>query len=276
MSGAGTGSSSTSAQHAAPTAEEPAHRASGISLRSLRRAELPTDHPLPEHHHRDIQGGAARAAVFGISDGLVSNVSLVLGVVGASSGNNFVRLAGLAGLLGGAFSMSAGEYVSMRAQRELFQREIEIERRELSRRPEAERRELGLIYQRRGLDPEMASELADKMMATPAMALETHAREELGINMASLGSPWQAAISSFVTFAFGALIPLLPFVFIHTRAAIYTAIALAAVAALGIGVALSYFTGRSWRWSAARQLLVCAAAGAATYGVGSLIGVGTS
>jgi VIT1/CCC1 family predicted Fe2+/Mn2+ transporter len=203
----------------------------------------------------------------------VSNVSLVLGVAGAGPGNSFVRLAGLAGLLGGAFSMAAGEYVSMRAQRELFQREIEVERRELSRRPAAERRELALIYQRRGLDADMANELADKMMATPELALETHAREELGINMASLGSPWQAAGSSFVTFAIGALIPLLPFLFMHTSAATVLSIILATVAALAVGAALSYFTGRPWWWSALRQLFVCAVAGSATYAIGHLVGV---
>lgn len=236
-----------------------------------------TDHSLPEHHHRNVQGGGARAAVFGLSDGLVSNVSLVLGVAGASPANNFIRLAGLSGLLAGAFSMAAGEYISMRAQRELFQRELDVERREIQRRPEAERRELVLLYQRRGLDQEMAGELADKMMATPELALETHAREELGINTSSLGSPWQAATSSFLTFAVGAFIPLFPFIVIHTRvAATIIAIVLAAIAALVIGIALSYFTGRSWWWSAGRQLIVCAAAGAATYGIGSLIGVGAS
>lgn len=211
--------------------------------------------------------------MFGLSDGLVSNVSLVLGVAGASPGNAFIRLAGLAGLLGGAFSMAAGEYVSMRAQRELLQRELEIERREISRRPVAEHRELALIYQRRGITPEMASELASKMMATPELALETHAREELGISTMSLGSPWQAAVSSFVAFAIGALVPLLPFLFMHSSSATVVAIVAAAVASLGIGAALSYFTGRSWQWSAARQLFVCAAAGAATYGIGKLIGV---
>ena len=247
---------------------------SAANLRHRDRGEDPGEGPLPEHHHRNVQGGGARAAVFGLSDGLVSNVSLVLGVAGASPGNAFIRLAGLAGLLGGAFSMAAGEYVSMRAQRELLQRELDIERRELSRRPHAEHRELVVIYQRRGLDHAMASELADKMMATPELALETHAREELGISTTSLGSPWQAATSSFVSFAIGAVVPLLPFLFMRTGSATLVAIISAAVAALAIGAALSYFTGRSWSWAAARQLLVCAIAGGATYGIGRLIGVG--
>jgi VIT1/CCC1 family predicted Fe2+/Mn2+ transporter len=230
---------------------------------------------LTEHHHRNVKGGGARAAVFGISDGLVSNLSIVLGVAGAHPSAGLVRLAGLSGLLGGAFSMAAGEYVSMRAQRELLERELDIERRELQRRPEAERRELVLIYQRRGLEPELARELADQMMATPEMALETHAREELGIDPSSLGSPWQAALSSFFAFGIGAVLPLVPFLAGSGTAAVLAAIAVVGVAAIGVGAALSAFTGRGWLWSSARQLLVCAMAGAITYGVGSAVGVGT-
>jgi VIT1/CCC1 family predicted Fe2+/Mn2+ transporter len=225
-----------------------------------------------EHHHRDVKGGGARAAVFGISDGLVSNLSLLLGVAGAHPSAGVVRVAGVAGLLGGAFSMAAGEYVSMRAQRELLERELAIEAKELARRPDNERRELVHIYQQRGLDAEMAKELAEKMMATPEMALQTHAREELGIDPAALGSPVQAAVSSFVAFAIGAVLPLLSFVLSKGNAAIFAAVAVAGVAALAVGAALSVFTGRAWAWSAARQLLVCAAAGAVTFGVGSALG----
>jgi vacuolar iron transporter family protein len=227
----------------------------------------------PEHHHRNIQGGGARAAVFGVSDGLVSNLSLILGIAGAQASASVVRLAGIAGLLGGAFSMAAGEYISMRAQRELLERELDIERRELVRRPEAEQRELAHIYQRRGLDADMARELAAQMMATPEMALETHAREELGINPSSLGSPVQAALSSFFAFAAGAVLPLLPFFFTTGTRATLIAVAVAAVAAICVGAALSVFTGRSWVYSACRQLLVCAIAGAVTFGVGRAIGV---
>lgn len=238
-------------------------------------APAPVDPAGPiEHHHRNVQGGGARAAVFGISDGLVSNVSLVLGVAGAHPAAAVVRLAGLAGLLGGAFSMAAGEYVSMRAQRELLERELEIERRELARRPESERRELVNIYRKRGLEPELARELAAKMMATPEMALETHAREELGIDPTSLGSPIQAALSSFFAFGAGAVLPLLPFLLSSGGAAVIAAVILTGVAALGVGAALSVFTGRSWIWSAGRQLLVCTLAGAITYGVGSAVGLG--
>jgi VIT1/CCC1 family predicted Fe2+/Mn2+ transporter len=226
----------------------------------------------PEHHHRDISGGGARAAVFGISDGLVSNTSLVLGIAGASAASGIVRLAGLAGLLGGAFSMAAGEYISMRAQSELFQREIEIERREIERRPEGEMRELVHLYETRGLPPDLARQVAKEMMANPEVALETHAREELGIDPSSTGKPLQAAVSSFVTFALGAFMPLLPFLFTHGSRATLFAVAIAGVSALVVGAFLALFTGRKWWFSAVRQLLICAAAGAITYGVGSAIG----
>src|SRR5688572_7453438 len=135
-----------------------------------------------EHHHRNIQGGTARAAVFGVSDGLVSNIALVLGMAGAGPAAGVVRLAGLVGLLGGAFSMAAGEYVSMKAQSELLQRELDIERVEIIHRPESERRELAQIYRGRGVDAEVADRLAAEMMSDPDLALETHAREELGID----------------------------------------------------------------------------------------------
>jgi len=228
---------------------------------------------LPEHHHRDISGGGARAAVFGISDGLVSNTSLVLGIAGASAASDIVRLAGLAGLLGGAFSMAAGEYISMRAQSELFQREIEIERREIERRPEGEMRELVHLYETRGLPAELARQVAKQMMSNPEVALETHAREELGIDPSSTGKPIQAAVSSFVTFALGAFMPLLAFLFTHGSTATLWAVGIAGVSAIVVGAYLSFFTGRKWWFSALRQLLICATAGAITYGVGYAIGV---
>lgn len=224
------------------------------------------------HHHRDIQGGGARAAVFGVSDGLVSNVSLILGLAGASPPNSIIRLAGLAGLLGGAFSMAAGEYISMRAQTELFEREIEIERREIERHPHGEHRELQHLYESRGIPKELAEQLADEVMSDPKLALETHTREELGINPDSLGKPVQAAVSSFVTFSLGAVVPLLPFLISSGHGAVIAAVIMAAVAALVIGGLLSIFTGKAWWWSAARQLLICATAGAVTFAIGSAIG----
>lgn len=254
-----------------------------------RRHDAPTNHParavrvtppadpVHEHHHRDIQGGAARAAVFGVSDGLVSNVALILGVAGASPAAGVVRLAGIAGLVAGAFSMAMGEYVSMRAQSELLERELEMERIEIHRRPENERRELAAIYRSRGVDAQVADELATEMHRDPQLALETHAREELGINPASLGSPTQAAISSFIAFAVGALVPLIPWFFIshHAHAGpvtIVTSVLLAAVASVIVGVALARFTGRSAVRSAIRQLLLSGLAAAATYSVGRALG----
>jgi vacuolar iron transporter family protein len=211
--------------------------------------------------------------VFGISDGLVTNVSLILGLSGANPPAGVVRLAGLAGLLGGAFSMAAGEYISMRAQSELFERELEFERQELRRRPEGEFRELVKIYENRGISPDLASQVARQMMSDPQTALETHAREELGIRLDSLGKPVQAAGASFVTFSVGALLPLIPFLVGRGSTAVVASIVIAATAAVVVGAALSLFTGRSWWWSSFRQLAICAAAGAVTYGVGAGIGL---
>ena len=167
----------------------------------------------PPHSHRDLRGGGARAAVFGVSDGLVTNVSLVLGMAGANPGGSIVRLAGVAGLIAGSFSMAAGEYLSMTAQRELMERELEVERRSLSHSPEGEAEELRGMYVRRGIDPAVASDMVNEVMQDPELALETHAREELGITPQGLGSPWQAAGASFITFALGAFIPLAPWLF---------------------------------------------------------------
>ena len=229
-----------------------------------------------DEQHRDLRGGGLRAAVFGISDGLVSNVSLVLGTAGAHPGASLIRLAGLAGLFGGAFSMAAGEFISMQAQREAFERELSIEREEIRRRPEYERHELQRIYERRGMERAVAEQLAAELMSDPEVALDTHAREELGIDPDELGSPIQAALSSFGTFAVGALIPLLPFLFgVPRDTAVLITIAVSAVAALLVGALLSLLTARVWWFSALRQLFFCALAGAATYGIGSAIGAGT-
>ena len=225
-----------------------------------------------EHHHRNIGGGGARAAVFGVSDGLVSNVSLILGMAGAHSSAAAVRLAGVAGLIGGAFSMAAGEYVSMRAQSELMERELEVERQAIQADPEDERQELAALYRSRGIESELAEELSVKMMRNPDLALETHAREELGYTPGHTGRPLQAAVSSFVTFALGALIPLLPWLFTSGNTALVWSITLAAVASVAVGAALSVFTGRSWLWSAARQLLISTAAATVTYSIGHVIG----
>ncbi|MHB8682177.1 MAG: VIT1/CCC1 transporter family protein [Acidimicrobiales bacterium] len=224
-------------------------------------------------HHRSLQGGGARAAVFGVSDGLVTNVSLILGFAGAHPQGGVVRLAGLAGLVAGAFSMSAGEYVSMRAQRELLERELALERHEIRHRPEGERRELVRIYENRGIEPDLARQLADEMMRTPELALETHAREELGINPAALGSPVQASASSFAMFALGAVLPLLPWLFTSGNGAAVGSVIIGGVASLCVGGLLALFTRQRWWFSALRQLLIAAAAAAVTFGIGSAVGV---
>lgn len=227
-----------------------------------------------EHHHRDLSGGGARAAVFGISDGLVSNVALILAMAGGQASASAVRLAGVAGLIAGSCSMAAGEYVSMRAQSELVQRELDVERQAIRRDPEVERRELAAIYVGRGLDNGLADELSSKMMRDPDVALETHAREELGIDPRRKGNPIQAAASSFVMFALGAFIPLLPWLVASGSAATVGSMVLAAGAALVVGSALAYFTGRVWWWSAGRQLLILGASAGVTYGIGHLVGTG--
>ena len=232
------------------------------------------DH-FPPHHHRDVRGGGARAAVFGISDGLVTNVSLVLGMAGASPGAAIVRLAGVAGLVAGSFSMAAGEYLSMRAQRELMERELEVERRALSDNPRAEAAELRSMYVRRGIEPSVAQDMANEVMQDPDLALETHAREEMGITDQSLGSPWQAAAASFVTFAIGAFIPLLPWLLTSGTLAVVLSVVLSGLAALAVGAVLATFTERSMIASALRQLAVTAVAAAVTFGVGRAIGAGT-
>lgn len=233
--------------------------------------------PTTEHHHRNVGGGTARAAVFGASDGLLSNVSLILGMAGARPDASVVRLAGVAGLIAGAVSMAAGEYVSMKAQSELLERELELERRELRHKPHVETVELTQIYAAKGLSPDMAQALAKEMMSDPERALEAHAREELGINPNDLGSPRGAALSSFGSFALGASVPLLPWLFTSGRApssAIVASVVLGALAALALGLALATFTGRSKWFSAGRQLGIAVAAAAVTYLVGSLVGVG--
>jgi VIT1/CCC1 family predicted Fe2+/Mn2+ transporter len=224
------------------------------------------------HRHRDVTGGAARAAVFGISDGLVSNVALVLGVAAAVATRSNVLVAGVAGLLAGAASMAAGEYVSMKAQAELVERELQIERRSLHKQPELEVRELTAIYQRRGIDAEAARRMAEAVMADPEVALEVHAREELGVDPDEIGDPVRAAFVSFVAFCVGAFIPLVPWLFGEGDAAIVASAALGLGAAAIVGSVLAYFTERSVVRTAARQVGWAASACAATWLIGSWLG----
>ena len=237
-------------------------------------------HPAPTtiedmaSRHRGIgTGGNLRAAVFGINDGLISNLSLILGVAGASSSPGIIVLSGVAGLLAGAFSMAAGEYVSVRSQREMYEYQIGLERRELEEYPEEEAEELALIYAAKGMPKDQALELARRIIADPEKALDTLAREELGLNPEELGSPWGAAWSSFMSFAIGALIPLLPFLLSSGNAALAASILLTAVSLFGVGATISLFTGRNAARDGLRMLAIGAAAGAITFGVGKLVGV---
>lgn len=227
------------------------------------------------HRARD-GGGSLRAAIFGVNDGLVSNLSLVMGVAGANPGNRFVVLSGVAGLLAGSFSMAAGEYVSMTAQRELFERQIALEQEELEANPEEEREELALIYQAKGIPQQEAEMLAERLTRDPRVALDTLAREELGLDPSSLGSPWAAALSSFVMFALGAIVPLLAFLFGGGATAVVVSATLSALALVLVGAALSLFTGRSPLLSAGRMVVIGATAAGVTFLVGRLIGVGVA
>jgi VIT1/CCC1 family predicted Fe2+/Mn2+ transporter len=229
-----------------------------------------------EHRHRHSgaeSGGNLRAAVFGVNDGLISNASLILGVAGATADNGFILLSGVAGLVAGAFSMAAGEYVSMRSQREMYEYQIGLERDELEHYPEEEAEELALIYEARGLPREEAERMAKGLLADPEKALDTLAREELGLNPEDLGSPAGAALFSFVSFAVGAAIPLAPFLVGGGTGALIAAVALSASALFLVGATISLFTGRGAWASGFRMLAIGAAAGAVTYGVGSLLGV---
>lgn len=236
-------------------------------------------HPMPTsvgevgHRHQGVEaGGNLRAAVFGVNDGLVSNAALIMGVAGATQEPKIVLLTGMAGLLAGAFSMAAGEYVSMRSQRELFEYQIALEREELEEYPIEEQEELALIYKARGLSKQQADEVAAGLMKNSEQALDTLAREELGLNPGELGSPWGAALSSFIAFAAGGMVPLLPFLF-GAGPSLLTAIVMVTGAALfGVGATLSLFTGKPAWWSGLRMVLIGGAAGLATYLIGGLMG----
>jgi VIT1/CCC1 family predicted Fe2+/Mn2+ transporter len=226
-----------------------------------------------EGRHR-AGGNALRAAVLGANDGLVSNFSLVMGVAGAEINGKAILLTGLAGLIAGACSMAIGEWLSVTSSRELNQREIDIEGDELARAPEEEKEELVLIYQAKGLDEAQARALADRLMADKDTALDTLAREELGIDPGALGgSPWAAAGSSFSLFAIGAIFPVAPFFWLDGLAAVAASVVLSGLALIAIGAGTSLFTGRSFAFSATRQLVSGLLAAAITYGIGRLIGV---
>jgi VIT1/CCC1 family predicted Fe2+/Mn2+ transporter len=243
-------------------------------VEAARLAATPADIGRRERWHRSSRSGTLRAVIFGVSDGLVSNLSLVMGVAGATSSEpRFVLLAGIAGLLAGASSMAAGEYISMQSQRELFERQIELERAELEAMPEEEEAELAAVYRSKGFTQEEAERIAHRLFQDPETALDTLVREELGLDPDELGSPWGAASGSFAAFAVGAVIPVVPYLVAGGAAAFYTALGLSLIALFAVGAGVSLLTGRSTLYSGLRQVGIGAAAAAVTYAVGSIIGV---
>ena len=226
-----------------------------------------------EGWHRSVYGGGLRAAVFGANDGLVSNFSLVMGIAGANAEPRFVLLAGIAGLLAGASSMAAGEYVSVQSQRELYEQQIAVERQELEMSPEEEKEELSLIYQAKGIPSGQAEELAERILSNPSTAIETLAREELGLDPAALGSPWIAAASSFVAFAAGAVVPVIPYLLLSRNTAFFTSAIVCGAGLFILGGIVSIFTGRNLFFSGFRMLGIGAMAAAVTYFIGKLLGV---
>lgn len=251
--------------------------ASGLMDRLRGSGSRISPHPGPVGAEQDAsssKSGALRAAIFGMNDGLVSNLSLIFGVAGSGADRDVVIIAGIAGLLAGAFSMAAGEYVSMKVQREVLERLIHKEAHEIATQPEEEELELAEIYQAKGISPTTAAMIASELMRDPQVALETHAREELGIDMEEgLGSPWAAAGSSFAMFAIGAVVPLLPFLLASGGRAVAISATLSGLTLFGVGGAITVLTGRGFLRSAVRMLAIGATAAAITYGVGALLGV---
>ncbi len=256
------------------------HVLSAMKVRGMSLYHAPPPHTTPVHldqisaeGHNSSGSGNLRAAVFGVSDGLISNASLILGVAGAGAAADVILLSGTAGLLAGAFSMAAGEYVSVRSQREFHEYQISLEREELDQYPQEEAAELALIYQAKGISAVEARRMADTLIEDPDRALDTLAREELGLNPDELGSPWGAAISSFIAFALGAVIPLLPYVLLTGRHAFGGVLIATAVSLFGVGAAISLFTGRHALRGGARMLAIGAGAGFATWLIGRALGV---
>jgi len=266
-------------RHLGPERMLPVLAAMKVRGLSVYTQGAPVGHGLPiagqqEFRHRRMAGsGSFRAAVFGVNDGLVSNASLILGMAGASLGNPVILLAGVAGLLAGAASMAAGEYVSMRSQREMYEYQIGLEEQELKAYPEEEAEELALIYEARGIPAADAKRLSDTLIGDPTRALDTLAREELGLNPRELGSPWGAAFASFIAFALGAAVPLLPFLWRDAAHSLAVSIGLTLVGLFVTGSVVSLFTGRSPWWSGLRMLLIGSGAGAVTWLVGHLFGM---
>ncbi|MDG2022871.1 MAG: VIT1/CCC1 transporter family protein [Actinomycetota bacterium] len=225
-----------------------------------------------DDHHRDVHGSGVRAAVFGASDGLVSNVLLIVGLAGADASAGMVRTAGVAALLAGAISMAAGEYVSVRAQNDLVTGELEKERQALADDPEEETEELAEVYVERGMSPEQAKEMAQLVMQNPDVALEVHAREELGVSPNNLASPGIAALWSFVAFAIGALVPLIPWFFSSAGGVIWVSVAAGVTGAATIGATLAVATGRSISRGVLRHVGIASTAAMTIHFVGVWLG----
>jgi VIT1/CCC1 family predicted Fe2+/Mn2+ transporter len=229
-----------------------------------------TDSEAPGHEHRDVSGGWLRPAVFGAMDGLVTNVSLIAGGGGGGGAQHIIILTGLAGLAAGALSMATGEYVSVSSQNELVEAEVRKERHELEVHPDAEREELAAMLQHRGIDADLASQVAKQISTSPEEALGMHVREELGIDPNELPSPVTAAGASLATFAVGALIPLLPYLLGYNS--LWIALALSAVAAFVGGGLVARLTDRPFLRGALRQLVLGAVAAGITYLIGHAVG----
>ncbi|MGW0802874.1 VIT1/CCC1 transporter family protein [Nonomuraea sp. NPDC002799] len=222
------------------------------------------------HRHRDVTGGWLRPSVFGAMDGLVSNFALIAGVAGGTGNTRVIALGGVAGLAAGALSMAGGEYVSVASQRELAQAEIAVERRELARYPDDEQAELAQTFVDKGVTPDLAARVAAQISRNPERALEVHTRNELGVTPGELPSPLVAAVSSFLSFSVGAVLPLLPYV-LGVKVLAVSAV-VSCVALFAAGAIVSAVTARSWWYSGLRQLVVGAVAAGVTFGVGNLIG----
>lgn len=242
-----------------------------MSVMEIMDAAAPTHVAHRDNHtHRDVNGGWLRPAVFGAMDGLVSNLALMTGVAGGALSQQTIIITGLAGLAAGAFSMAAGEYTSVASQRELVQAELAVERDELRKHPKDELDELAALYVSRGVEPALARQVAEQLSSDPEQALEIHAREELGIDPSDLPSPAVAAISSFGSFALGALLPVLPYLL--GASAIWPAVLLALVGLFACGAVVARVTARSWWFSGLRQLALGGAAAGVTYALGALFG----
>jgi vacuolar iron transporter family protein len=244
-----------------------------------RRLKDPEYHPdrdiaSRERWHRSGRSGTLRAVIFGVSDGLVSNLALVMGVAGAAGEHgSFVLLAGIAGLLAGAFSMAAGEYISMQSQRELFERQIALERAEMEAMPEEEEAEMAALYRAKGFQDDEAKAIAHRLFENPEHALDQLIREELGLDPDELGSPIGAAAGSFAAFAIGAFVPVLPYLLLTGTTAFVVSLVLSLIALFLVGAGVSLLTGRGVLFSGFRQVGIGAAAAIVTYVVGSVIGV---